>query len=533
MSVEQLQQISEAIDVFFTKARRKERSIANFRRLLRANERKLSPAINEWMKLMIGELQKGLAQVKGKKARLVAERLADWKYVMEQGEMILKSALLQVLGAGGDAVVGRKILKQERFDPIGVEAVEWATEHSAELVTEVATETKEAIKTFIADGVNAGKSIQKIARELRPAVGLTERYAGAVGKFATELYTSPKYRALSDAQRISKIERYAKKLHQVRTEMITRTETRNALWEGTFQGYGQMGIKRVKGISGPGACDWCVDNIDGKVYTIREARGIAAESHPSCACAWVAAAGEIPTRVAPTAPGAPKWVPAKSTAEAEKFALKNIVQTGGAVDYEKMALDSINIMNKELATLIEKYKIRPTFIGSWKGFRKYSAELYGERWQYFKRQFRMPRNAWGSYMEVMVGNTRITAIVARDEWWTEAGLIKLRESLLHCVETGWHKVSSPEYVFHHEFAHFLDNTYGITRATQFRGKYMEMVRAGKVKEAIGGYAYSDLSGEAWAELYANYKDGFYIRTNQPEMQKFADSIVKFIEERLK
>jgi len=50
-----------------------------------------------------------------------------------------------------------------------------------------------------------------------------------------------------------------------------------------------MGIKSVEGVSGPGACDWCIDNIDGKVYTIREARGVAAEAHPSCQCAWVAA----------------------------------------------------------------------------------------------------------------------------------------------------------------------------------------------------------------------------------------------------
>ncbi|GAH54952.1 unnamed protein product, partial [marine sediment metagenome] len=132
MSVEQLQQISEAIDVFFVKARRGERSLANFRRLLRASERKLLPAVSEWMKLMIGELQKGLAQVKGRKANLTAERLADWKYVREQGEIMLKPVLLQVLGVGGNAIVGRKIVKQERFDPIGVEAVGWATEHSAE-----------------------------------------------------------------------------------------------------------------------------------------------------------------------------------------------------------------------------------------------------------------------------------------------------------------------------------------------------------------------------------------------------------------
>jgi len=71
------------------------------------------------------------------------------------------------------------------------------------------------------------------------------------------------------------------------------------LWEGTFQGYGQMGIKRVEGVSGPGACDWCIDNIDGKIYTLGEARSVATDSHPSCSCAWVAAVGELPVPEGP------------------------------------------------------------------------------------------------------------------------------------------------------------------------------------------------------------------------------------------
>jgi len=284
---ETLVQVSKVLGTFLEKTKYKTRMRSSLLRLMREQEKRMRPEVNEFLDLMIKEIRKGLPKLRGKKAKDI-EHLADWGYIREESARIMKPALLEALVAGGDSVVRRKIVKQERFDPIGVEAVTWADIHAAELVTMVSEETEKAIRAYVVEGVKRGKSIPKIAREMRPVVGLNERQAGAVGKFATELFTRPKYSALTDAQRNSKIERYARKLQRIRTETIARTETASALSEGTLQGYGQMGIKRVEGVSDPDACQDCKDEINGKVYTLAEASG-KIPVHPDCECGWVAA----------------------------------------------------------------------------------------------------------------------------------------------------------------------------------------------------------------------------------------------------
>jgi len=121
--------------------------------------------------------------------------------------------------------------------------------------------------------------------ELRPLVGLTSKDIMAVANYHEMLILErPEYTA---ARQREMAEVHARRLHRRRALLIAKTETKNALWEGVFEGYTQMGIERVEGASDPEACDWCKDNIDGKVYPIAEAQAL--DSHPGCECAWVMA----------------------------------------------------------------------------------------------------------------------------------------------------------------------------------------------------------------------------------------------------
>lgn len=277
--------MNKAIDVCLVKLRRKPRALRNFHRLLRQGEHRLLPRINEWMDESIREMRTGLSGMRGKTSAQKVKSIADWDRIKAQGVIILKPTMLELLVEGGKAVVERKIMKQERFDPIGLEAVSWAADHSATLVTAITAETMEGMQAYIAQGIDAGKSVQAIAMELRPLVGLTEKDIIAVANYHEMLILErPEYTA---ARQRAMAETYAQRLHRKRALLIARTETKNALWEGVFQGYGQMGIKKVEGVSDPEACDWCKDNIDGKVYSLEEARAL--DSHPGCECAWVMA----------------------------------------------------------------------------------------------------------------------------------------------------------------------------------------------------------------------------------------------------
>jgi len=285
MNVAHLIDLNKTIDVCLEKLRRKPRTLRNFHRLMRLGERKLLPRVKEWMAESIAEMQAGLPKMKGRTLAHKTKSIADWKHIREQGVIILKPVILELLGEGGKAVVERSIIKQERFDLIGVEAVKWASTYCARLVTEITDKTMKGIRAYIAKGINAGKSGPAIARELRPLVGLTEKQIFAVANYHEKLIVErPEYTV---AQQSKMADVYARRLHRDRAALIARTETREALWEGVFEGYEQMGITHVEGVSDPDACDWCLDNINGQVMTVEEARAL--DTHPGCECAFVMA----------------------------------------------------------------------------------------------------------------------------------------------------------------------------------------------------------------------------------------------------
>lgn len=278
-------EVNKAISICLAKVRRAPRTLRNFHRLMRQGERKLLPRVKEWMDESIKEMQSGLPRMKGKTPAAKTKSIADWDAIRADGVLLLKPVIFELLGEGGKAVVERSILKQERFDLIGLEAVKWATEYSAELVTEITKETIAGIQAYIATGIDAGKGVPTIARELRPLVGLTEKQIFAVANYHEKLildrpeYTAARQRKMADV--------YARRLHRDRAAMIARTETSSALNEGVREGYMQMGIKRLERVEDPDCCDICAE-FNGKIYTVEEAEGVLPE-HPACEGAWVAA----------------------------------------------------------------------------------------------------------------------------------------------------------------------------------------------------------------------------------------------------
>lgn len=285
MTIAILVNLSKAIDIALVKARRTPRARANFKRMMRVNERKLKVSVNEWLDWTMTEIRAGLPKMKGRTAAQRAKSIADWKSIKEQGVIILKPALIDVLADGGKSIVERGIRKQERFDSIGIEAVTWATKHSAELVTQVTDETIAAIRSYIVAGVDAGKSVPTIARELRPLVGLTEKNLWAVANYHEKLILDRPELTAARQQKMADV--YARRLHRDRATMIARTETASSLNEGVVQGYGQMGIKRLEWVADPDCCDLC-DEMNGKIFTVGEASGLM-PLHVNCECSWVAA----------------------------------------------------------------------------------------------------------------------------------------------------------------------------------------------------------------------------------------------------
>ena len=275
-----------AIDIILAKDRRTRRAQHSYRRLLRLQEKKLKAVVNEWLVWTAKTISAGLSGMRGRTPAARVKSIADWKEIQAHGEELIKPLMFETLAAGGNSVMGKRVVKkQERFDPIGLEAIKWTTEHSAELVVEITEETMLAIREYIKVGVDAGKSIQKIAMELRPLVGLTSKDIMAVANYHQLLILERPEYTVSRQREMAEV--YARRMHRRRATTIARTETAYALTEGQRQGYDQMGIKRLERVEDPECCDICAE-YQGKIYTIAEAEGVLPE-HPSCEGSWVVA----------------------------------------------------------------------------------------------------------------------------------------------------------------------------------------------------------------------------------------------------
>lgn len=109
-----------------------------------------------------------------------------------------------------------------RFDLVNARAVEWAAEHSSDLVTRVDGETRRAIRDSISRAV-AGGGRRAAEAEIRAMVGLTRPQARALARWSEQL--PPGW---SEKRRLAAIERRTKQMIRHRAETIARTEVRRS-----------------------------------------------------------------------------------------------------------------------------------------------------------------------------------------------------------------------------------------------------------------------------------------------------------------
>lgn len=215
-------------------------------------------------------------------------RMADWEKIEENMRSDISPTILGAVVTGGKAVVERKIFKQDRFDPIGVAAVNWTNEHGAALVTNITAATKAGIIEATTFAVNEGWGTAKMARYIRPLVGLTDIQVGALNKkYLAMINGTRNVPPISSSRALKKLNTLTLRAHMYRTNMIARTETAAGLSEGMVQGYGQMGVKRLRWVAFSDACVFCAA-LDGKEFSLQDAGGMLPE-HPLCRCTWVAA----------------------------------------------------------------------------------------------------------------------------------------------------------------------------------------------------------------------------------------------------
>jgi hypothetical protein len=250
--------------------------------LERRNRPKMRVAVRNWLKSAEQQITKDLTQKYIKTVSRVVTELTDWELIEANGIETIKPAAVEIMRSGGN-VAYRSLAIKGSFDIVNFDAVKAVNKFGTKLVTEVTKGTKEGINLFIKEGIKQGHSMSKIARNMRPLVGLTANQTQSIINYRKLLHE--RRPGLTEAQLDKATLRYTNKTHRMRLEMIARTETANAQNIGYCQGLGQVGVKQAELINGPNPCEECIA-LNHQRWPVEEAEGIIAV-HPRCTCAML------------------------------------------------------------------------------------------------------------------------------------------------------------------------------------------------------------------------------------------------------
>lgn len=113
-------------------------------------------------------------------------------------------------------------------------AFEWAQFYSAQLVTGAGRTQKQAIREVIADGIQQNHTVQKIARDLRSAIGVSPRDMRALRKMRDALVKD----GLKASVVSKRLQRRADIMVRRRALTIARTEVAAAITQGKLAEWG-------------------------------------------------------------------------------------------------------------------------------------------------------------------------------------------------------------------------------------------------------------------------------------------------------
>lgn len=105
----------------------------------------------------------------------------------------VKEVVEQVYRAGAEAAMSKlpvAIGTAISFDILNPESVEFLRNYELELIRELSTGTREAIRTILLQSFDDGIPTAQAARQIRDVIGLTQRQAAAVGNFQRALSQS-------------------------------------------------------------------------------------------------------------------------------------------------------------------------------------------------------------------------------------------------------------------------------------------------------------------------------------------------------
>lgn len=215
---------------------------------------------------VLAELEKLRGSISAKELERAAASggFADLAELTRDGMGSIVTATMA--GAIADALVAGAELEGRKFggaaiDPGKVRINRWLNEHVAELVKETRGTSVDALRTALRQGIADGKHPTRLAKEVKPLIGLTEPQAAAVARRRAELANSGVPRAKADERAAA----YADRLLKQRAELIAQNESMLAVNRGRYELWLDL---EAQGALEPGARRRWVTSEDERVCPI-------------------------------------------------------------------------------------------------------------------------------------------------------------------------------------------------------------------------------------------------------------------------
>ena len=165
----------------------------------------------------------------------LAELAINWGSIEQPMRESFEDAITDTMRAAGRASEATLPTNASlRFDITNPAAVEFAKEHSANLVHQISDRSKKGIRRVIRDMFEQGIPPRDAARQIMPHIGLTERQSQSVNNFLDRQLAL----GVTEDVALKEADRYAGRALRRRATLIARTESiaasnqgQMALWD--------------------------------------------------------------------------------------------------------------------------------------------------------------------------------------------------------------------------------------------------------------------------------------------------------------
>lgn len=240
----------------------------------------------------------------------VVDNEIDWMHMETLLRKGVKPEMIRSIKAAADAAnkftastikEALGFVPELTFNPTNARVSRWIDDHTAEFVTGITEESRNAIKAVVGRSMVEEMSASEIFRTVRQSVGLTERMAVA----AQNIFHNGVLQGLDRDEAMLEASNYADRALTYRAEMIARTESLRAAnagqsegWlQAADQGYFNRNEAEVEWVVTPDdrLCEYCqpMDGVTRPVngtWQVQTPTGSAdldnpTDIHPQCRCA--------------------------------------------------------------------------------------------------------------------------------------------------------------------------------------------------------------------------------------------------------